>query len=95
MNVLLANLGGTVAAADNGDAQNSPPIASARSASAGSTESSAGAGLAKSSSYAAGPSGMAIVWAVAAIAACGLGVAGLRGPFLATRFTPVKRGLKP
>jgi hypothetical protein len=35
------------------------------------------------------------IWAIGAIVACGLGVAGLRGPFWATRYTPVRRGLKP
>jgi hypothetical protein len=35
-----------------------------------------------------------ILWTIAAIAASGLGVAGLRGPLLAARWTPVRRGMR-
>ncbi|MCE9554112.1 MAG: hypothetical protein K8T91_12155, partial [Planctomycetes bacterium] len=34
------------------------------------------------------------LWALGAIAICGLGVAGVGAPWLASRFTPVRKGWK-
>lgn len=35
------------------------------------------------------------IWAIGAIAVCGLGVAGLSAPWLAARLTPMRKGWKP